>query len=117
MAVNGLPQLGTSYSPTVSDALPNTFAILISGLSDQSNSGAPLPLALPGAPGCDLLVSTDTLAAQITDAQGQAQGAMAIPNSQSLTGLSVFHQWAIWDPTVNNLSIVLSDGGIATVGN
>ena len=30
MSVNGLPQLGTSYSPTVSDALPNTFAILIS---------------------------------------------------------------------------------------
>ena len=32
-------------------------------------------------------------------------------------GLQVFHQWAIWDPSANNLAIVTSDGGAATIGN
>ena len=40
-----------------------------------------------------------------------------VPNSQALTGLSVFHQWAVWDPSVNALSIVMSDGAVATVGS
>ncbi|MCK5944074.1 MAG: S8 family serine peptidase, partial [Planctomycetes bacterium] len=48
MGTSGLPQLGTSYSPTVSDALPNTFAVLVSGLSDTVANGLPLPAPLPG---------------------------------------------------------------------
>ena len=117
MSVTGLPQLGSSYSPAVSDAAANSFAVFVSGLSDQSNGGVPLPIALPGAPGCDLLVSAETMTVEILDAQGDAQSTMTIPNSQALTGLSVFHQWAIWDPSVNNLSIVMSDAAVATVGN
>ena len=117
MGGQGVPQLGATYTPTLSDALPNTFAIIVSGLSNQVNSGAPLPLALPGAPGCDLLVSTDSTAVEFVDAQGQAQSAVPVPNSQALTGLAIFHQWAVWDPSVNALSIVMSDGAVATVGN
>ena len=117
MGGQGVPQLGATYTPTLSDALPNTFAIIVSGLSSQVNSGAPLPLALPGAPGCDLLVSTDSTAVEFVDAQGQAQSAVPVPNSQALTGLAIFHQWAVWDPSVNALSIVMSDGAVATVGN
>ena len=117
MGGQGAPQLGATYTPSLSDALPNTFAIFVSGLSDVVNNGAPLPLALPGAPGCDLLVSTDTTAVAFVDAQGQAQSPVTVPNSQALTGLSVFHQWAVWDPSVNALSIVMSDGAVATVGN
>ena len=117
MSVSGLPQLGGSYSPAVSDAAANTVAIFVSGLSSQTNNGAPLPLALPGAPGCELLVSTDTLAVAIVDGQGDASSTMTIPNTQALTGLSVYHQWAVWDPSVNNLSIVMSDALVATVGN
>ncbi|MEC8252894.1 MAG: hypothetical protein VX044_06750, partial [Planctomycetota bacterium] len=98
-------------------AAANTVAIFVSGLSSQTNNGAPLPLALPGAPGCELLVSTDTLAVAVVDAQGDASSTMTIPNSQALTGLSVYHQWAVWDPSVNNLSIVMSDALVATVGN
>jgi|GEM_PF-976230 len=117
MNVAGLPQLGTTYSPTVSDALAGTPAILISGLSDQVWQGSPLPLSLPGAPGCDLLVAADTSAVTVTDASGAANLNITVPNAQSLIGLQVFHQWAIWDPSVNNLAIVTSDGGAATIGN
>ena len=117
MAVQGTPQLGGSYTPSVSDAVANSFAIFVSGLSDQSSSGLPLPLALPGAPGCQLLVSTENLRLEILDGQGAAQSTMTIPNNQALNGFGIFHQWAIWDPTVNNLSIVVSDAAAATVGN
>ncbi|MFK7739775.1 MAG: S8 family serine peptidase [Planctomycetota bacterium] len=117
IAASGLPQLGASYSPTVRDALPSTFAVLVSGLSNQTSQGQPLPLMLPGAPGCDLLVSTDVLDLAITDGNGDGQSSISIPNDQTLLGLEVFHQWAIWEPTVNSLSIVMSNGGTATIGS
>ncbi|MFK7739330.1 MAG: hypothetical protein AB8H80_03330 [Planctomycetota bacterium] len=116
MGIVGQPELGTAYSPAVSDALANTFAVLVSGLSDQVSQGLPLPLAIPGAPGCDLLVSTDVLDLAITDASGDAQSPINVPNDPTLAGLSVYHQWAIWEPTVNSLSIVMSNGGNALVG-
>ena len=113
----GLPQLGATYSPRVTDALPTTPAVLISGMSDAVYQGQSLPLAIPGAPGCDLLVSADVLATTITSAQGVAQSSLTVPNQQALLGVEVFHQWAVWDPSVNSLSIVVSNAGRATVGN
>ncbi|MFT4516133.1 MAG: hypothetical protein ACI91B_004855, partial [Planctomycetota bacterium] len=117
ISITGLPQLGMTYQPTVDDALPTTFALLLSGLSDQLHLGLPLPLPLPGAQGCDLLVAATVTELAITDASGNASLPIAIPSSASLVGLDVFHQWAIWDPTVNSLNIVVSDGGKATLGN
>ncbi|MEC9047922.1 MAG: trypsin-like peptidase domain-containing protein [Planctomycetota bacterium] len=117
MSASGLPQLGTTYSPVVSDALPATPAVLISGMSDVVYQGQLLPLPLPGAPGCDLLVSADVLATTVTSFAGVAQSSLAIPNQQALIGVEVFHQWAIWDPSVNGLSIAVSNAGKATVGN
>ena len=75
-----------------------------------------LPAPLPGAPGCSLLVSPDVLELQMTDAGGNASHPVAVPNNAALTGLSFYYQWAVWDPTVNAMNIVTSDGGIATVG-
>ena len=117
LSVAGLPQIGGSYTPALDDALANTFAIFVSGLSDQTSNGLPLPLPMPGAPGCELLVSTQDMRLETVDAQGSAQYSMTIPNNQVLIGTSVFHQWAVWDPTVNNLSIVVSNAAVATVGN
>ena len=113
----GLPQLGASYTPSVTDALPSTPAILLSGLSDQLWQGNALPLSLPGAPGCALLVAAEASAVTMTDATGSANLSVPVPNAQNLIGLQVFHQWAIWDPSANNLAIVTSDGGAATIGN
>ncbi|HIE72117.1 MAG TPA: hypothetical protein EYP98_19175 [Planctomycetes bacterium] len=111
MGVSGLPQLGTTYNPTVSDALGSTFAILVSSLTSAA------PVALPGAPTCNLLCTPDVLDLVSTDASGTAQGAISVPNSAALEGLNVYHQWAIWDPTVNSLGLVMSNGAIGTVGN
>ena len=93
------------------------MALLVSGLDDQIFQGLPLPLALPNAPGCNLLVSADVLQTAGVSASGSAQGAIGVPNNPSFVGLSVFHQWLVWDPGVNVLSVVASNGGTATVQN
>ena len=117
LGFGGLPQPGASYDVTVADAAPSSVALLVSGLDDQIFQGLPLPLALPNAPGCDLLVSADVLQTAGVSASGNAQGAIGVPNNPSFVGLSVFHQWLVWDPGVNLLSVVASNGGTATVQN
>jgi len=97
--------------------LPTTPVVLMSGMSDAGYQGQPLPIGLPGAPGCDLLVAADVLATAVTSATGNAQSPLTIPNQQALLGVSVFHQWVVWDPSVNALSLVVSNAGKATVGN
>ena len=117
LGIIGQPQLGTTYRPNLSDALPATFALLLSGLSNQVYLGQPLPLALPGAPECDLLVAADITSLALTDTIGSADLPIAVPSLISLVGYEVFHQWAVWDPTVNGLNIVVSNGGAARLGN
>ena len=53
----------------------------------------------------------------VTDANGEASSPIAVPNAGNLVGLTVYHQWLIWDPSVNNLNIVTSNAGAATVQN
>src|SRR5690606_34691745 len=100
----GLPVIGTTYNPSVSDALGSTFAILASGYTQ------PLATPLPGAPTCNLLTSTETLSLVITSPAGVAQAPITLPNSSVLAGFNIHHQWAIWDPTVNSFGIVMSNG-------
>jgi len=112
---SGLPSLGTSYDLTLSSAAASSVAVLISGLSDTVYQGSPLPLALPGAPGCEILAAPAVTEAQVISAAGTASGTIAVPNSAPLMGLNVFHQWAVLD-AVNALGIVVSDAARATVG-
>jgi hypothetical protein len=114
---NGLPQLGSTYGLELSDALPSTFALLASGVSDTAWSGGALPAALPGAPGCDLLVSPEVLAAVVTSPTGAASASIGVPNSAGLVGVVLFHQWAVLDGAANTLGIVTTNAGRATVGN
>jgi len=117
LGFDGLPQLGSSYHPKVRDALDTTFALLASGLDNTSYQGVPLPFELPNAPGCELLVSADALDLAITDANGEADFPIVVPNQANLVGLVLYHQWLIWDPSVNALNIVTSNAGTATLQN
>lgn len=111
----GLPWIGSTYDVTVSRAAASTFAVLLSGLSDTTYQGAPLPSPLPGAPGCDLQASADVSTAVIVSPTGTASSPISVPSSASLMGLPLFHQWAVLD-SVNSLGLVVSDAGKATVG-
>jgi serine protease AprX len=115
LSSRGLPQFGASFEVTLASALPATFAVLVSGTSDTSNQGLPLPAALPGAPGCNLLVSAEALDAMLVAGDGTASRAFPVPPNLSLVGLVLFHQWAVLDP-INPLGIVMSNGGRANFG-
>ena len=80
----------------------------------METGGAPLPTALPGAPGCNLLVSADVLDLYVTNAQGSASATFSVPASSAYIGADIFHQWAIVD-SVNTLGVVVSEGGRATI--
>ena len=117
MSVVGTPEIGTTYQPRVTDAPTGSPAVLVSGLSDQVTQSIPLPAPLPGAPGCNLLVSLDSLTATSTNAAGSAQQPFAVPNQPALVGLQVFHQWFIYDQAANALGFIASDGGRALIRN
>jgi hypothetical protein len=110
----GIPILNSSYDVTLSDAAPTTFALMVSGFSDTMFNGAPLPIALPGAPGCSVHAAPELLQVFVTDAAGTASAPFGIPASPTNIGLSLYHQWAVLD-AVNALGIVVSDAGRATI--
>ena len=112
----GLPSITTSYTVTLASALPSTIALFVSGFSDQSFGAIPLPWTLPGAPGCNLLVSADVLDAVVTSGTGTGSRTIAVPGSTSLIGFTIFHQWGVFD-AVNPLGIVVSNAGRATIGD
>ena len=105
---SNVPIIGTSYGITLSDTIPATLAVLVTGFTNQVP-----PVALPGAPGCDLFVALDVLQPFVTVAPGAASGSFTVPNSPIWSGVSLYHQWAVFD-AVNPLGIVLSDAGQAT---
>ncbi len=111
----GAPTLGSSYDVTLSNSAPNTLAVLASGLSNTTYSGTTLPVALPGAPGCDLLVAADVLSLFAVDVAGAASATISVPASTAYVGADVFHQWLVVD-SVNTLGVVVSEAGQATLG-
>ncbi|MEO6596389.1 MAG: S8 family serine peptidase [Planctomycetota bacterium] len=117
LANQGLPFLGASFDVTMSGALPFTIALMATGLSDTFFQGSPLPLPfpLPGAPGCNILVSPDLVDIVITTSTGTGIRTFVVPNSSSIAGILLFHQWAVLD-AVNPIGIVLSNAGRGRIG-
>ena len=116
IANSGRPVLGSSFDVELTDAPPVSVALLVQGLSDQAYQGFPLPAGLPGAPGCELLVSAEATDTAPTDASGNATRSVAVPNSAALEGLDVFYQWVVLDQPANALGAVSSNAGRATLG-
>jgi hypothetical protein len=112
----GLPVLGSAYGVTLASALPSAVAVLVSGFSDQLFGAIPLPWALPGAPGCNLLASADVLEALVTSGAGTLTRSIAVPATSGLLGAELFHQWGVLDPA-NALGLVVSNAGRAKLGD
>jgi ELWxxDGT repeat protein len=112
IGANGLPQLGNaSFAVTLADALPQSFAILVAGRDRGRN-------AIGGD--CTIVVASTlvTLPLVFTDAGGRASNTVALPNAPAFTGLSLYFQWAVYDPIGPAFGSYDLTGGLQTsLGN
>lgn len=115
LGTQGWPILGTGYSVTLTNALPTSGVLMMSGLTDALYNGMPLPAPLPNAPGCSVFVAPESNVFLITSAAGEASVTVSVPNAPTLLGVVLFHQWAALD-AVNPLGLVVSAATKAVVG-
>lgn len=117
LGATGLPRLSCAMRPTPGANLPLRIenmpaaglAMLVTGLSDASWSGLPLPLNLlpVGAPGCWALASLDATSLGIATGN-VATIPFQIPTVGAL-GVRLFQQAVVVDPTSNALGLVVSN--------
>jgi len=119
IGANGRPVLGQTFAITLRGARANGVAIALLGRSDETWNDVPLPWSLAplGAPGCAVLAAGDAAVALPTDAAGGASLGLSLPAVADLFGITLYAQWAIADPGHNQLGLVVSDAGAATLGD
>jgi hypothetical protein len=100
------------------EPLPQSLAVMISGLSNVSWAAVPLPLELTpfGLTNCSLRVSLDVSDALI-GSLGSATYSLAVPASTALAGFILHQQALVLDPAAGNpVGLVMSDAATAVVG-
>jgi hypothetical protein len=112
-----LPRLGRMMHVRV-EPLPQSVAIMITGLSNVSSAAGPLPVNLSplGLTDCWLRVRPDATDV-LVGASGSASHVLAVPASTALAGLRLHQQALVLDPAASNpLGLVMSDAATAVVG-
>lgn len=112
LAVAPMPWTAQSLTWTILNVPPGGLPLLVLGTSDSVWAGGalPVPLAVLGAPNCQLFASPDTL----TFAPGQV--ALPIPNDPALAGAQLFAQGAILEPVGSALELSMTAANRATIG-
>ncbi|HEU4417382.1 MAG TPA: hypothetical protein VFT55_00510, partial [Planctomycetota bacterium] len=90
LASGDTPRLGTTFTMTLSQAMPNSFAVWL--LASQLG-------VTPVGGGCTLYFQgLDAAFLTLTDASGASAAQLAIPNVTSLMGLALIQQVGVLDP-------------------
>jgi hypothetical protein len=95
-----LPYVGLNFDQRITDApAAAVVGILMFGVSNTLWGGLPLPLdlAVVGAPGCNLNVSTD-VAVTVLLGGGVGQATWSLPNLPSAVGVQFYTQGFVFDP-------------------
>jgi len=118
-SAQGLPKIGSSVLYESLDASPHSPLLLILGFSAGSwgNLVLPLDLSSLGAPGCTLYTSVARSYATTSDAAGNANVSIPIPDDPGLVGFTFYTQFVALDSTANFLGLTLSDTIAATIGD
>jgi CubicO group peptidase (beta-lactamase class C family) len=105
----GTPEVGQGFSLRVANVPSATLAFACVGFSRTSWFGNPLPLPVGGAPGCDLLSSSDFVLSTLTNA-GAGAIPVNVPANQAYLGLHLYSQYAVLDASANSLGVSFSNG-------
>lgn len=105
------PRPWTIYTIDLRAARERSPATLITGLSDRTFGGLPLPFDLTplGAPGCSLLVSGEVLLSGTTGMDGSLQFRLPVPWIPGTVGNRLFQQALVLDP-VNPFGAAWTNG-------
>lgn len=117
-AAGSLPWIGTTFYLEGANAPATTFVIGILGFSNTVHQGTPLPASLAplGMSGCDLLVAIDITEYAFSDAAGDFEFALAIPNDIIWRGVTVYAQAWVLDPGANAGGAIVSNGVDFAIG-
>ncbi|MCK5942513.1 MAG: hypothetical protein KAI24_11120, partial [Planctomycetes bacterium] len=103
------PWLGSTFESAATGFSPNGIAFSVFGLASAS---LPLSLVDPaGLPGCDLLV-TPTLVTASLPTNGAASAQLALPNTPSLGGVLLHHQFVQAEFWTNGLLTLSSSNAL-----
>jgi hypothetical protein len=110
LGANGPPDTGRTVSPRLDGGPANAPVLLVFGFSAISWLGIPLPLAVPGAPGCWLNVAMDVTFPAATNSSGTVLFNVGIPDDRTLIGTRVYTQYLSVDPGANSFGMTFSNG-------
>lgn len=118
LSATGFPDQGQTLTLQVANALAGQLGAMLIGASNTTTGSYALPLALApyGAPGCSQLVSHEVIVPLATGG-GSPSLPLVVPNNAALIGARFYPQYAHVDAGANQLGVVVSNGGIATIGD
>ncbi len=113
----GVATIDQDFTLTLEGAPANAGASLVFGFNDQVlDGGVPLPLALPGAPGCAIQVSIQATFLNPANGSGSSSLLIAVPNDPLLLDSEFYNQWLILDAAANSLGVVVTNAAKSTIG-
>ena len=111
------PWLGEVFDVTIAPVPTNTIGLMIYGLSDATSPLGPLPAPLTalGMPGCTLQVDPVLIDAFL-GIGNTATWSVAIPNTATALGVTIYCQGAALDVGANALGLITADHGAMLLG-
>jgi len=115
--VLGLPEIGHQMQFQAPNLQSSAIAVLMTGVSNQSSGGIPLPasLAAIGMPGCNLYVDPILQDGVVATQSGLARITRTFSQPE-LLGTRIYSQFFVLMPGANALGIVASNGVDVLVG-
>jgi hypothetical protein len=97
------PLLGRTYAVDLTDGKPSTIGVIATGVSDSQWGPYKLPFDFTsiGAPGCSLLISLDFLQPFLARADGGYSLPLPLPNNATWSGITLYHQYILFDQGAN----------------
>jgi hypothetical protein len=109
-----LPIQGSNFQVEIRN-MPIDLAIMTVTLESSFHGGMPLPLPIPSAPGCSLLVSP-LVNSVVVGSGGVGTWAWSVPSSPAFFGTMFYNQAFVLDPGANQLGVVTTNAAQGRLG-